>query len=121
MIPAYIAGPFAGDIRENVRRALAVCRWAVAHGYAPECVHTTIAAGGLGDDDNPDDRDRGIGSCVARVRMHAKVGGALLVILRDDGTMSTGTEREVIAWMNAGGGAVDRRTWAQWVCAGVSP
>lgn len=121
--PAYIAGPFAGDTAENTRRAVALCRWAVAQGYAPECIHATIAAGGYGDDDDdPADRERGLLACEARVAMTARAGGALLVILRDDGTTSAGTTREVEAYRLAGGRELVSMTWAGWVGEwGVSP
>lgn len=123
MIPAYIAGPYAGPtpeaVAENVRRAAALARWATEAGYAPECVHASIAAGCYGDDQDPKDRERGLRICEARVRMTATAGGALLIILRDDRTPSSGTARELTAFQNAGGVECIARTWAQWLTFGV--
>lgn len=139
MIPAYIAGPFAGPtpeaIAENVRRAVNLARWAADSGYAPECVHTSIAAGCYGDDNNPEDRERGLRICEARVTMTARAGGALFAIYLDepgpDGNpLSSGTYREYLAfqaayqprnsldtWRNA----VRVHTWAEWIALGVEP
>lgn len=124
MIPAYIAGPFAGpDQTENVRRACALSLWAVRQGYAPICVHPGIAAGAYGDDAVPADRERGLVACEALVRCVADdPASRMLVILRDDGKMSTGTDREVAAWIDERGPfEVVVRTWAEWVAAGVGP
>lgn len=123
MIPAYIAGPFAGAtpeaVAENVRRAVHLARWAADHGYAPECVHTSVAAGCYGDDHDLADRERGLRICEARVAMTARAAGALLIILRDDGTPSSGTARELVAFQRAGGVECRARTWPEWVALGV--
>ena len=136
MIPAYIAGPFAGPtpeaISENVRRAVNLARWATENGYAPECVHTSIAAGCYGDDASPADRER---ICEARVTMTAKASGVLFAIFRDepgpDGNpLSSGTYREYLAFQSAyvprhaldsWRNAVKVHTWAEWVALGVTP
>jgi len=139
VIPAYIAGPYAGPtpdaIAENVRRAVNLARWAVRQGYAPECVHAAIAAGCYGDDASPEDRERGLRICEARVTMTAKASGVLFAIFRDepgpDGNpLSSGTYREYLAFQSAyvprhvldsWRTAVKVHTWAEWVAMGVAP
>ncbi len=121
MIPAYIAGPFAGDVARNTARACALSRWAVANGYAPVCVHPGVVAGAYGDDNDPAERERGLAVCVALVGLVARRFGVMLVILRDDGTPSSGTAREVEAWRNwRFDNDLTMRTWAEWVAAGVT-
>lgn len=110
----YVAGPFAGARLTNAARAAAVSAIAVARGYAPVCVHPAIEAGAYGRDDPPSERERGLAAVCALVELVARNGGELWVILRDDGTPSAGTRREMEAYAKAGGLRVRAAPWVVW-------
>lgn len=110
----YVAGPFRGAPLLNSARAATVSALAVRQGYAPICVHPAIEAGAYGNDDVPEERERGLAAVIALVELVARNGGELWVILRDDGTPSEGTRREVAAYEAAGGARIRTGVWPVW-------
>jgi hypothetical protein len=115
VIPVYVAGPFAGATLTNAARAACVSALAVRQGYAPICVHPAIREGAYGGGDVPVERERGLAAVVALVELVARNGGELWVILRDDGTPSAGTAREMEAFRAAAPhGRIRTGAWAVW-------
>lgn len=128
MRPAYIAGPYGAptttEIERNVRRACAVGAWAALQGYAPIVPHAIGFMGCYGafDESDPATRVRAIGAGVAMVRLVGVGLGRLLVIERDDGSLSAGTSLEVHTFLRTPGAEqlLTRHTWSGWLAAGVS-
>jgi len=135
--PVYIAAPFAGDVDVNVQRACQLSMLAVKIGLAPIVVHPGIAAGAYGDDGSPSERERGLRAVCALVDLVAEHRyGELWVLLRDDGSMSPGTQREferfkktrwwcfgsaVVAGKDIADHYIVAATWNGWLArAGVS-
>ena len=143
MSPLYVAGPYAAPTRaeteRNVQRALAVGRLAAARGYAPIVPH---AAGWLGLYGSEEDdgslslpRSRALLGALHIATMVGAVRGHLWVILRDDRSMSNGSEIEYAAFraayrdavnsMRIPIGVVISQPWDQWLveleAAGVEP
>jgi hypothetical protein len=111
----YVAGPFRGATLLNSARAATVSALAVRQGYAPICVHPAIDAGAYGNDDVPEERERGLAAVTALVEIVARAGGELWVILRHDGTPSEGTRREMEAFTRAAPeGRIRTGVWAVW-------
>jgi hypothetical protein len=131
----YVAGPFAPTPQElarapgagrqvharNTRRAEALGRYATQQGYAPFVPHSSILRGVYGNDNSPDDRERGlrvVGS-IAQA-LGATPRSEFWCILRDDRTRSPGSERDYRAFATAhraAWGAVavrQERTWEEW-------
>lgn len=54
----FICSPYAGTIESNVKVAQAICRKAIAEGYAPFAPHLHYP--GIVDDAIPDEREKGI-------------------------------------------------------------
>lgn len=108
IVRVYIAGPFAGPsptVRAwNVARASLLGRLALECGHAPVVVHPSIAAGAY--DADPAQRERGLRAALEVMRGC----DALWALLRDDGTMSSGTAKE---WREFDGKA-EGLTWAGW-------
>lgn len=114
----YIAGPYAGLVDTNVARASELSRFAVSLGIVPLCLHGSIQAGAYGDDDHPEERERGLERACDVAALVARSGGQIWVITRDDGTLSSGTERELAAWLRATRDTFTPpsiKTWAQWL------
>ena len=99
---AYIAAPCGAPTpegrAENARRAVALAALAAAWGRAPICVHPLIEAGVFGDDNDPNDRARGLACCMAQAEAVARADGELWLLLRDGGWISDGCRRELEAW-----------------------
>lgn len=120
----YVSGPFAGkdkgEIRGNVWKAGQLSLIAIKAGYIPISYHSLIHGGYLGRDDVLEERERGIKAMEDICRHVARVGGSIWVILRDDRTMSPGTQREFDAFSSAASRVVDPKfwcrmnTWAAW-------
>jgi hypothetical protein len=109
-VRVYIAGPFTDPRPEvvawHVARACLLGRLATECGHAPVVVHPSIAAGVYGDDAVAWQRERGL-----RAALEVMHGcDALWALLRDDGTMSSGTAGE---WRDFDGKA-EALTWAGW-------
>lgn len=104
---AYIVAPFGAAteqaIARNVRRAAALCKRAVAWGCAPICVHPAIQAGCYGDDNNPEDRERGLRIDVRLIEAVADGYGAIYVLLAEDGYLSAGSQVEIDAYLEYAG------------------
>jgi hypothetical protein len=109
MSPLYVAGPYAAptlaDTERNVRRALAVGRLAVERGYAPIVPH---AAGWLGLYGSAEDdgslslpRSRALLGALHVATMVGAVRGHLWAIMRDDRSLSEGSDIECTAWSTA--------------------
>lgn len=119
--PVYVAGPYAGDteaeILVNVHRACCLARLAVASQLAPIVVHPAIEAQAYGRDEIPQERAAGLDCALALVELTARhSGGKLWILTRGDGSLSTGTARELEAWkgVRRGHREVRRGSWAQW-------
>ena len=111
MPPCYICSPFAGDVPENLRRAVALSRLALGAGHAPLCVHPAIAAGCYGDDGVPEERKVGLRAVCALVEAVAWAGGDFWLLLRDDGTISAGCQPELDVWRREAGRAAVVWRW----------
>lgn len=128
MNSAFISGPIKAatpaELSENVRRAVHLARWSVERGYAPMCAHPGVAAGMYGREEVPAERERGLRICEALAADVARSGGAMFVILRDDGTASQGVAREVRAYFAATATDAAPRvvgcTWQGWLALGVT-
>ena len=108
----YIAATYADPsptVRAwHVARACLLGRLVLECGHAPVVVHPSIAAGVYGDDADPRERERGL-----RAALEVMDGcGHLWALLRDDGTMSSGTAEE---WRLFRAPAFRQaETWARW-------
>lgn len=95
----YVAAPYRADTAEgrarNVERAGLITRLLLHLGAYPICLHAAIDAGHYGDDDDPEQRERGMRAAemIAFSFWHEQ-GGAIVALLRDDGTESEGVARE---------------------------
>lgn len=92
--PAYIIAPYAGDIDRNVARAVLLGRLALAHGLAPVVVHPAIKAGVYGDDDVPEERERGLRAACGIARTVVAAGGDVWALTDDNGSLSAGSRIE---------------------------
>lgn len=121
----YVAGPFAGSTREevarNVHRAAMLGRYMLdTYGWVPIVVHPSIQAGVYGDDSVPEQRDYGIAAVSHILNLVASQDGVVVVIARDDGALSAGTQRELDALKSINPDAqIFVKTWAEWVKRGV--
>lgn len=116
--PCYVAAPYSDaypTIRAwHVSRAVLLARLAMACGYAPVEVHTSIAAGVYGDDSDPEQRARGMAATAAICRgVLATPGAVLWALTNDDGSMSPGVEAEVAIGHSVWRGR-SWYTWAEW-------
>ena len=95
----YVAAPFGAPTRfeqeANTCRAEYVGEIMRDRGFRPVVVHTAILAGAFGDDNDPAARARGLAATVEIMRDVLARGGVLVVLLRDDCTMSAGVLAEV--------------------------
>lgn len=114
----YIAGPFndpSPTIRRwHVDRAVLLARLAMACGYAPFELHTSILAGVYGDDSDPEQRKRGMEAGAAICRgVLATPWAVLWALTNDDGMFSDGVRAE---WTLAQGLDAARRVngWSSW-------
>ena len=98
-----IAGPYAADtpalVQANTDRAARLGRLAVRHGYAPIIPHVHGHAGIYGsaaDNGSATDpvRQAALECGIRHVQLVAEMGGELWVLLKPDGTMSSGTRAE---------------------------
>lgn len=116
----YVAGPYAAPdyagIVRNVSRAVALGQLCTAQGMSPIVPHALGFVGTYGAFDESDGKSRDIAlSCgVTLAAMVGQQGGVLVVIERDDRSLSHGTGLEHAAFKQAGGVKVLRYTWAQW-------
>lgn len=98
----YIVAPYGASTdeerRQNVDRAVALCAKACDQGFAPMTVHPGIYWGAYGHDADPVLRERGLEIDLAWIDIVDKIGGELWVLLKSDGTLSSGSEREVKRW-----------------------
>lgn len=102
---AYICAPFAAptdeERRANVAVAMAMSRAALEAGRTPVVIHATIEAGGMGRDDVPEERRRGLEAAVSLAEAVAIGWGELWVCTARNGGLSTGMVYEVVAFVKA--------------------
>lgn len=117
----YIVGPYAAEapegIEQNVSRALALAKHAAERGLCPIIPHLTGRAGVYGHEFESDDgtsRRVALECGAAMATWVGRVGGTLWVILRNDGTMSPGTQVEYDAYRAVGGTAIVSANWLSW-------
>ena len=112
MTPIYIAAPYAPrpglTTTENITRAHALARHAMRLGYAPVVIHGAVQVGVFGNDDDPEERARGIEAACAIAAAIGRAGGELWLLVLPEGGLSSGCEREAEAYLRAGG-TVERR------------
>jgi hypothetical protein len=111
-VPVYCAAPYAGDVMTNVAVSGAFGAYAVARGFAPVVPHMMIFAGIYGNDDIPEERERGMKCTLAIVVAVAHDAGELWVLRREDGTISPGCLAEIEAYSAA---FTERYTGKPWV------
>ena len=108
----YIVAPYGAPTYEertrNVERACQLNLMACDAGYAPMLVHAALHGGAYGSDDDPAIRARGLEIDLAWVEAVWKLGGELWVLLRPDGTLSSGSAVEVRHWRKLAGLLDDR-------------
>lgn len=114
----YIAAPFAEAPVLWTTRVSTLSRWLVGKGYAPVSIHAAIQTGAYGDDTDPDARAAGLDAACSIVRAVACSGGAMILITRDDRTMSNGCKKEAAAFRKSGRWNAEdlivRAKWATW-------
>jgi hypothetical protein len=97
-----ISAPFAAcndlTIADNVQRALRLYVHALEQGHAPISLHAAPFYGAL-DDTVPDLRERGLRCCERICQGVARDGGELWALKRPDGTLSSGCQREISAFL----------------------
>ena len=105
-ISCYVAGPYgastATEIEVNVSRALQLGRWAVAAGFAPIVPHLLGAAelyGCAKEQDDGTSRRVALECGISGARTVALAGGVFLGIVREDGSLSSGTQAEFDAYL----------------------
>jgi len=119
---AYIAGPYAAstpaEIERNVLRAAALGRLATEIGYAALVPHAIGWMGVYGERHEGDVgvRDRALSSSLALVEAVGRTGGALFVLERDDGSLSSGTGLELERFLacTERAGLVFQNRWEDW-------
>ena len=98
---AYLAAPYfdpdPGVRAWNVARACLLARAAVADGDAPIVVHPGISPI-YGEEETPELRALGMRVDLELLTHVHRANGRLHVLLRDDGTMSSGVRTEVERW-----------------------
>lgn len=94
----YIAAPYGADtpegIRWNIARAELLGKVTLAYGHAPIVPHT-LGSALLGTDETPESRERALRYGLDLVAGVAAAGGELLVLTRDDGSISDGCLAEI--------------------------
>ena len=110
MTPIYIAAPYAPrpglTTTENITRAHALARHAMRLGYAPVVIHGAVQVGVFGNDDDPEERARGIEAACAIAAAIGRAGGELWLLVLPEGGLSSGCEREARAFESARFGAL---------------
>ena len=95
----YVAGPYAGDVKNNTDKAVRVGCIATELKLASFVPHTCIYMNVYGKDEIPEERQNGIVSTLSIVSHLASIESShLWVIQNEDGTLSSGTESELIIW-----------------------
>ena len=130
MTPIYLAAPIAASTLAeqlaNCDRATKIAGYLRHQGHEVICVHEQAAldllhAGG----ETPEARAEALVRCLALVRATVEAGGVVAVLMRDDGTLSSGCALEVEqarqtweqldpATRRSKGYTVPRMTWGGW-------
>lgn len=107
---------------------MAMSRAAVRSGRTPVVVHATIECGGLGDDDDPEERKTGLEASHALAEMVAMSWGEVWICPTPAGGLSLGMASEILAFVQAHpqrtGHEVEAArigTAAEWIIAGNEP
>lgn len=124
--PAYLAAPFRAwgslSALDNTIRVRTLAHHAIKNEQiAPVYVHEAVWLGAFGDDNKPDERERGMLASLAIAEAVALAGGELWLLELPDGTFSTGTERERGAFENAARSTGQRYTIRQFKAASCYP
>ena len=114
---AYIAAPFApweGEttdptvwgylgVEDNLGRVRKLAAHAFRHesGIAPVYIHEAIALGVYGNDENPEERERGLQAAALIAESIAVAGGELWLLELPNGRLSHGTAFEAAAFLRA--------------------
>lgn len=128
----YICAPFRSQTEEgrraNVTVAMAMSRAAVRSGRTPVVVHATVEAGGLGSDDDPEERRIGLEASQALAEMVALSWGEVWICPTPAGGLSLGMASEVLAFVQAHPQRVGHEveagrigTAAEWIDAAEEP
>lgn len=117
----YLAAPLAGETPEveawHRERAMLLARdLQAAHNWRVLVPHTAVRPiyQDTAEVDGGAIREHGLAHSLDLLRLVFLSGGQMVVLLRDDGTLSPGCEAEVAAWRGMGGGEVVRVPWAGW-------
>lgn len=114
LIPCFVPAPFRGDTKkdekENIRRAVALGDYLSRQGWGVYVPHTQP----YGDDFVAEDRKRAIDTTSSFAAIIGYVGGVMMGILCDDGSMSEGVQKEVDIFKNSGGKDIIMKTWDEW-------
>ena len=121
--PVYVAGPYAGEsdeiVAENVRRAVEIGHLCLTvFTDAPVLVPHALGRSGLYGAPEDDggasaSREAALQQGQSWAALAGRLGGVLVIILREDGTFSTGTAAETETFRRAGGDRIIRGTYAQ--------
>lgn len=118
VLRVYVAAPFAASTQAermwNTQRAEFLGDLARAVGRIPEVAHTSILAGHWGDDSTFESRVKGMEATSALCREVCKGGGVVWGLVRDDGTYSTGVQREINEAMRSGAELPVALRWSAW-------
>jgi hypothetical protein len=119
--PAYLAAPFAAkpefdlSALDNTIRARSLAHFAIEREQiAPVYVHEAVWLGAFGDDNKPEDRERGLLASLAIAEAIAVAGGELWLLELPDGSLSHGVERELRAFVEAAHSAGHVATVRRW-------
>jgi cold shock CspA family protein len=99
---AYIAGPYAGNIKENIRRALMLAKIAASEGYAVIVPHTA-GEDTYGPDSKATSRMQALEAGKEIAFMVGQYRGVLYVLLTESGFTTEGVNLEINAFKDAGG------------------
>ena len=119
----YIAGPYRASDRSeearNVLKASALSRLAIRKGLSPIVVHPGIYLGAYGDDSDHRDRAAGLKVATRIVEAVAMSGGAIWVLLDENGGLSEGTGAELRTYRKNSEAEASVKTWDEWVAEGA--
>ena len=96
----YIAGPFAGDVKENTKNAVRLGNIAHKNGFGSIVPHTMILHEVYGKDEIPKEREDGCISTLSIIAQIAKLQDTQIwIIEKEDGSLSKGTSTELDLWL----------------------
>ena len=117
----YIAGPFAGDVVNNTKRANHVGNIAHTIGLGSIVPHPMILGEVYGKDEIPEQREDGCISTLSIVGQIARLESSQIwIIEKEDRTLSLGTKNELELWLAIREDLrypfhVFRKTYKEWI------